>query len=89
MPAAIAARSAAKASDRHQQRRQRRLVAVGDRDHDERGQVVDHEHGEQEDPHPVRHPAPDDGQQTSASAVSVDMATPQPCRPGPPALMAR
>ena len=56
------------------------VLAVDERDHPERDQVVDDDHGEHEGPQAI---AGGDGP-TSASiprakAVSVDIATPQPC----------
>ena len=48
-----ATRRSAKTSDRDQERHQHDLPAVDDRDHHERRQVVDDEHRDQEDAHPV------------------------------------
>ena len=44
-------------------REHRNVVAVDDGDHDQRGEVVDDEHREQEDPHPVRNAAAQEGEQ--------------------------
>ena len=44
-------------------REHRNVVAVDDGDHDQRGEVVDHEHREQEDPHPIGNAAAQQGEQ--------------------------
>ena len=69
--------------------RQREVLAVHDRDHDERDDVVDDDDREHERAQPVGEARADERQHPSANAVSVDIATPQPCVDECPALTAR
>ncbi len=61
-PAARTARTTAKVASPASSAGSRDVVAVEDSDDRERGQVVHHGEGEQEGPHPVRGPRPDQGE---------------------------
>ena len=60
------------------QRDERHSLAVGGADDDQRHQVIDDRHRQQERAHPVGEPRPGQGQRPEREAVSVDIAVPQP-----------
>ena len=76
-------------ADGPDQRRDVDLLAVDERDHDQREQVVHDHDREHEGPQAVRNAAAEKESSPSAKAVSVDIAIPQPSAAELPRLNAR